>query len=88
MEDSTSTNAVHEDIDSIARIINDRGFAVPAIFLLEAYKPFIRILEHSAIVSAPLAYAIAGRDNYKRLLKIIAGDNVELLISRLEEMIS
>lgn len=74
-------------VDSVAQAIVSRGFGIPAIFVLEMYKPLQTIFHSGTILSAPILLALTGKSIYRDALLLLEDrQNVESLIVRIEEL--
>jgi len=72
-------------IDKIAQWIMKAGMATPAILFLEAHKPLNRVAANVMHLTSPVFGVLAPLwDHYGVLLQ--DQENLEILISRLEEM--
>ena len=74
-------------VDSIARKIVDRRLEVPAVLLLETHKPLSFVASQATLVAMPMLAPLVGAQRMADFSKILADRaNVELLISRIEEL--
>jgi len=76
-------------IDSIASVIVKRRLETPAILFLEANKPLSFVASQSVLVAMPFLAPLIGAQrtaDFSKLLRDRA--NVDMLISRIEEMAS
>ena len=72
-------------LSKLADTIDSRGLSVPAIFLLEMYKPLVGLAHNFSLVSAPLLIPIFGINLYKQALKLLDNPaNIEELILLIE----
>ncbi len=72
-------------LSKLADLVSNQGLAVPAIFLLEMYKPMVGLAQNFSLVSAPLLIPIFGIRLYKQALKLLDNPaNVEELILLIE----
>jgi hypothetical protein len=67
--------------------IHQRGFAVPAIFLLEAHKPLSGLSAQATIAFRPLIEGLSTFDATELAAFMREPDNVERLIRRLEQLV-
>ncbi len=76
-----------ELIDSIAGRIIGRGLAVPAAFLLEMHKPLCFLGSQMLLLGSPILGPFVGFGRLARFSSLIEKrENVELLLSRIEEL--
>ena len=76
-----------ELIDSIADSIIGRGLAVPAAFLLEMHKPLCFLGSQMLLLGSPILGPFVGFGRLARFSSLIESrENVELLLSRIEEL--
>ncbi len=74
-------------IERIAQRIYDRGLITAAIFTLEMVKPLALLGSHTMIFFGPFISAFIKADGYYKAAELFeAPSNVELLISRLEQL--
>ncbi|MCE5199473.1 MAG: hypothetical protein ABFD54_06095 [Armatimonadota bacterium] len=74
-------------INSIAKKVADRRLETVAVLFLEMHKPLSFLASQAMLVSMPLAAPVFGPQNVADLSKLLRErENVELLISRIEEM--
>ena len=74
-------------IERIAKRIYDTGFITPAIFALEMVKPLALLGSHTMIFFGPIVSAFIKADGYYKAAELFEEpSNVELLISRLEQL--
>ncbi|RMD87643.1 MAG: hypothetical protein D6808_01095 [Candidatus Dadabacteria bacterium] len=66
-----------------------RGLGVPAIFILEAYKPLV-VLAGSGITAAfPLLLPLLGMKRYRELVNLLSDrETVEMLIREIEFIVA
>lgn len=73
------------DLPKLADLIEKRGLGLPAIFLLEMYKPLVGLAQNFSLVSAPLLIPLFGLNLYNQALKLLDNPaNVEELILLIE----
>lgn len=74
-------------IERISKRIYDTGFITPAIFALEMVKPLALLGSHTMIFFGPIISAFIKADGYYKAAELSEEpSNVELLISRLEQL--
>lgn len=74
-------------IERIAKRIYDTGFITPAVFALEMVKPLALLGSHTMIFFGPVVSAFIKADGYYKAAELFEEpSNVELLISRLEQL--
>ncbi len=74
-------------IERIAKRIYNTGFITPAVFALEMVKPLALLGSHSMIFLGPIVSAFIKADGYYKAAELFEEpSNVELLISRLEQL--
>ncbi len=72
-------------IAQIAATVDRWGMKTPAILLLEAHRPFSFILSQVLLAAEPLLGLMLSPDRSRRFAMFLEnGDNVELLLRRLE----
>ena len=73
----------------LAQKISSRGLAVPAIFLLELYRPLRSIIEHIGSVLHPFILLFLGREGAASINAALSSDRaVESLIRNIEESVN
>ena len=73
------------DLEHLAREVTRRGFGVPAIFVLEMYKPLMSLAHAGVAVGAPLLLPIFGSTMYRSALQLLESpEQIEDLIRRIE----
>ncbi|MDZ4786230.1 MAG: hypothetical protein SGJ02_09160 [bacterium] len=73
------------DLAFLAEEIAKRRLSVPAIFILEMYKPLFGIFREATIISYPLLVPIVGAKLYKVSLTLLSSqDKIEELIKLIE----
>jgi hypothetical protein len=76
-------------VNSIASAIVKRRLEAPAIFFLEAHKPLSFLASQSVLVAMPFLAPLIGAQRMADLSKLLRDrENVDMLISRIEEMAS
>ncbi len=76
-----------ELLQRFAEGVARRGLTVPAIFLLELHKPLSGLGHLVAEAFDPLTRCLVGSERAAAVLKLLESrDNVEFVITRLEEM--
>ncbi|MBT4035858.1 MAG: hypothetical protein HON27_10010 [Candidatus Marinimicrobia bacterium] len=74
-------------IERIAKRIYNSGFITAAVFTLEMVKPLALLGSHTMIFFGPLVGAFIKADGYYKAAELFEEpSNVELLISRLEQL--
>jgi hypothetical protein len=74
-------------IERIAKRIYDSGFITAAVFTLEMVKPLALLGSHTMIFFGPVVSAFINADGYYKAAELFEEpSNVELLISRLEQL--
>lgn len=91
MTENTNTLSISSEdqafINRIAKRIYDSGFITAAIFTLEMVKPLALLGSHTMIFFGPLVSAFIKADGYYKAAELFEEpSNVELLISRLEQL--
>ena len=72
-------------LQECAIAIRERRLAVPAIFLLELYKPFANLVRESLRVIAPFMLPCVGAGRTERLISLLDDrHNIEKLLCLLE----
>lgn len=70
----------------LAGEVSGRGLAVPAIFMLELYKPLMTLLHSACQVSLPLLVPLFGLSLSRKLLLLLESrEGIERLIQLIEE---
>ncbi|MBT4715060.1 MAG: hypothetical protein HOB84_09830 [Candidatus Marinimicrobia bacterium] len=89
-ESKSDTGLSAEDlafIERIAKRIYNSGFITAAVFTLEMVKPLALLGSHTMIFFGPLVGAFIKADGYYKAAELFEEpSNVELLISRLEQL--
>ena len=89
-ESKSDTGLSAEDlafIERIAKRIYNSGFITAAVFTLEMVKPLDLLGSHTMIFFGPLVGAFIKADGYYKAAELFEEpSNVELLISRLEQL--
>ena len=89
-ESKSDTGLSAEDlafIERIAKRIYNSGFITAAVFTLEMVKPLALLGSHTMIFFGPLVGAFIKADGYYKASELFEEpSNVELLISRLEQL--
>ena len=74
-----------ETIRELAGMLHERGFALPAMMVLEMYRPLLSLGSVGLMASAPLFIPIFGRSFYQTALSLISSpDALQRLIDELE----
>lgn len=87
---SFETATEHTSVDDayigkLAHAVCQRKMEAPAVFLLETMKPLSGLLLASTQVSAPVLYALFGREPIERLLRLLESRaDIERLIQSIE----
>lgn len=69
----------------VAEAIHRRGFAVPAIFFLEMYKPLVGCCREFLVMIEPIAIALVGKTGTGQLKEVLSSSShIEELIQLLE----
>lgn len=77
----------NEVIDSIAAKIVGRRLETPAVLFLDMHKPLSFIASQSMLAAMPFLAPIFGAQSIADLSKVLKDrDNIEVLITRIEEM--
>ena len=77
----------NEVIESLAKKIAGRRLEMPAVLFLDMHKPLSFIASQSLLVAMPFLAPVFGAQGIADLSKLLAErDNVEALITRIEEM--
>lgn len=77
----------NEVIESLAKKIAGRRLETPAVLFLDMHKPLSFIASQSLMVAMPFLAPVFGAQSIADLSKLLAErDNVEALITRIEEM--
>ncbi|MCD6310250.1 MAG: hypothetical protein J7M18_06010 [Candidatus Eremiobacteraeota bacterium] len=75
-----------ELLEKIADKVVKRGLAAPAIFLLEAFKPFSFIGQQLAVFFDPLINTLIEVKDYPKIVRLLEyRENIELLREMIEE---
>ena len=75
-----------ERVSAIADTIVQRGYGVPALFFLEAYKPLTSVWHALFQVSLPMVEIALGRARTGELICLLESrENIELLLRAIEE---
>jgi hypothetical protein len=85
-----TTPLTKEELDSIADTVAEkvveRRLETPAILFLEMHKPLTFIASQAVLVAMPMIGPVIGIDGMATLSKLLRDrENIELLISRIEE---
>lgn len=78
-----NTNAL---IEQLAAAVHARRMTVPAILFLESHKPLTSLFHTAAVMSLPLLLPLFGARARELPAFLQSRDNVERLISRIEEL--
>lgn len=82
---SLSSKDLEGNLQNLASAISNRRMGVPAIFLLEMYKPLTTAFHSAAIFSMPLVTMLVGTHLSNVLLQVLESrDLIEKLIQLLE----
>ena len=73
----------------LASQIHERGLSVPAIFILELYKPIVAVFNSACYAGLPLLAPLFGARTGHRVAALLESrDGLERLIVMLEELVS
>ncbi len=73
-------------IEHLASAVHARRMTVPAILFLEAHKPLTSLFHTAAVMSLPMMLPLFGARARELPAFLQSRDNVERLISRIEEL--
>lgn len=73
-------------IEQLASAVHARRMTVPAILFLESHKPLTSLFHTAAVMSLPLLLPLFGARARELPAFLQSRDNVERLISRIEEL--
>ena len=73
-------------IEQVASAVHARRMTVPAILFLETHKPLTSLFHTAAVMSLPLLLPLFGARARELPAFLQSRDNVERLISRIEEL--
>lgn len=73
-------------IEQLASAVQARRMTVPAILFLESHKPLTSLFHTAAVMSLPLLLPLFGARARELPAFLQSRDNVERLISRIEEL--
>jgi len=73
-------------IEQLASAVQARRMTVPAILFLESHKPLTSLFHTAAVMSLPLLLPLFGTRARELPAFLQSRDNVERLISRIEEL--
>lgn len=81
------TEDIQDICQDIAYSISKKGLAVPAVFFLEMYKPFVGVFSCCAVIGEPLLKIFLGNEKTQATLKLLEQrENVETIICKIEEI--
>ncbi|MCL5036450.1 MAG: hypothetical protein M1269_04945 [Chloroflexi bacterium] len=75
-----------EFLGKLADMVVKRGLGVPAMFLLESFKPFSFIGQQVAVFFSPMVNMLVDIKDYPRVIRLLEyRENIELLLTMIEE---
>jgi len=78
-----------EEIEHLARSITERGFGLPALIVIEMYKPLAGVFHSGALLASPLLIPLVGFSMFSRLMRLLESrDRQEKLTERIEQLVS
>jgi hypothetical protein len=75
------------DVEALARLVVDRGLAVPAMFFLAMHRPLAHVSSQAMIVGGGVLMPLLGLDRFQALQETLAdGEKYDALLDRLEAL--